>query len=298
MDITIVIPVYNRKELLKRTLDTIPDSYPVIIVDNGSTDGSFEWCERYVKNSGRELMTVTKEEKRGAAAARNKGLSLCKTKWVYFFDSDDEFTGLPTSWDEDADMVFIPVNMNVDGKSAIRPYKTSSSPYVHILNSMLSTQSMIFNAEWLRRVGGWNEQCLLWDDWELGLRTLLNMPRIEWLTEKPYHNIIVHQDSITGSNFSSRYKEILTTLRIAFDEIYEKKDNQKDMLALFIRSYILSGHLLKEGNEEASKDVEEFIYDKFNVNEMSHKLGRLFRWYASKGGRGGWKIALTICKHL
>ena len=53
MVITIVIPIYNRKELLNRTLNSILEStfrpMKMILVDNGSTDGSMELCNEFKK---------------------------------------------------------------------------------------------------------------------------------------------------------------------------------------------------------------------------------------------------------
>jgi len=297
MDITIVIPVYNRKGTVARTLDSIPDAFNVIIIDNGSTDGSYEYCRMYALNHPNRNIIVEREYTPGAAAARNKGLQLCTSKWVYFFDSDDIFTGLPESWKETADMVFMPVNMVVGKDVSVRPYKTDASPYVHILNLMLSTQSVIFRTEWLRQIGGWNAECRMWDDWELGVRALIHKPDVEWITSRAFHRVFVHEDSITGLDFSSRYKEIVKTLSIVFDEIVDMTDDHdrhQALFALFLRSYILSGELLKEHNPAASNDVEEFIYSKFHVNKQSHQLGKLLRWYTSKGGRGAWKISLYL----
>lgn len=298
MDITIIIPVYNRKGIVQRTLDSIPPIYNMIIVDNGSTDGSYEFCRQWVLNSGRKNVRVEREFKPGAASARNKGLSLCKTKWVYFFDSDDIFTALPCEPHGATNWAFIPVNMVVNGVARVRPFVAKAEPYVHILNLMMSTQSMIFRTEWLKSIGGWNEECLVWDDWELGTRVLMNPTVCEFFeNQKPFHKIFVHKDSITGLDFSSRYKEILKTIGIVFDELYDMKEGKRKrqaLFALFLRAYIFSGQLLKEKNPSASNEVEEFIYDKFRVNKQSHKMGKLLRWYSSKGGRGGWKIAMKL----
>ena len=293
--LTIVIPVFNRKEYIKRTLDSIPDTYRVIVVDNGSTDGSYDYCRMYALNNHRTRMTVEREFTPGAAAARNKGLSLCKTPWVYFFDSDDVFTGLPESWDESLDMVCFPVNMQVNGRNKVRDFSPVSTPHTHILNSMLGTHSMLFRTEWLRHIGGWNNECRTWDDWELGLRALLHKPRLMWLTTKAYHHILVHPDSLTGGSFSERYKEQLKTMEMAFRDIHDYgKDDTRCQFALFLRSYILAGELLREGNRQGSDEVMKFIYDRFHTNDMSYRLGRLLRWYVSKGGRGAWKVALRL----
>lgn len=297
--LTIVLPVFNRKEYLKRTLDSIPDDYPLIVVDNGSTDGSYEFCKMYALNNHRTRMVVEREFTPGAAAARNRGLSLCKTPWVYFFDSDDVFTGLPESWDETLDMVCFPVNMQVDGRVKVRDYEPVSTPHTHILNSMLGTHSMLFRTEWLKGIGGWNNDCKIWDDWELGLRALLHKPRMMWLTSKSYQCIFVHHNSMTGDGFSERYEKVLAVLEIAFRDIHDYgKDDTRCMFALFLRCYTFAGELLREGNKQASDEVMKFIYDHFDTNSMSHKLGRLLRWYVSKGGRGAWKVALRLVDRI
>ena len=296
MDITIVIPIYNRKDYIRKTLESIDEKYPLILVDNGSTDGSFELCSEIV--SQRKHTILVTEPKPGAAAARNKGLSMCQTRWVYFFDSDDIFTGLPMSWNVDSDMVFFPTCIDVNGQLRTRGYQVPAAPHVHILNSMLNTQGMIFRTEFLRVLGGWNESCLLWDDWELGLRVLLHHAKADYVTKQPYHVISLHSDSITGDSLSSRADRIITTMGIAFDDIFnsavEGKERQKAFAALFYRCYILSGKMLMEGNAESSAKIDAFIYDRFRVNRQSHMMGQMLRWATAKGGRGVWRIALRI----
>nr|MDE5981995.1 glycosyltransferase family 2 protein [Duncaniella sp.] len=81
-DITIVIPVFNRAHTLPRTLASVerqtmlPDE--VILVDNNSADSSMEvmtaWRDKMAQ--GGLKVTVPSETAPGAAAARNKGLSL------------------------------------------------------------------------------------------------------------------------------------------------------------------------------------------------------------------------------
>lgn len=296
MDITIVIPIYNRKDYIRRTLESIGEKYPLILVDNGSTDGSFEFCSEIVAQRKHTILVT--EPKQGAAAARNKGLALCQTQWVYFFDSDDIFTGIPISWNVDADMVFFPTCMDVNGQLRTRDYQVPVAPHVHILNSMLNTPSMIFRTEFLRDMGGWNEDCLIWNDWELGLRALLHHPKVDYVTKQPYHIINLHSDSITGDSLSSRTDRIIVTLGIAFDDIFNSslngKERQKAFAALFYRCYILSGKMLLEGNAESSAKIDSFIYDRFRVNRQSHMMGRMLRWSTAKKVRGVWRIALRI----
>ena len=84
MEITIIIPVKNRRAHIGKTLDSIMKSScppkEIIIVDNESTDGTYQFCEQYIKN--RSNITLLRETFPGAAAARNKGLKSCKTEWL------------------------------------------------------------------------------------------------------------------------------------------------------------------------------------------------------------------------
>lgn len=93
--LTVVIPVYNRANLVKDTLQSLADQtlqvFDVVLVDNNSTDNSLavlqQWADEHSSHDRR--ITVLSEAKRGACAARNRGASEVKTPWVMFFDSDD-----------------------------------------------------------------------------------------------------------------------------------------------------------------------------------------------------------------
>ena len=93
--IGIVIPVYNRERELRRTFDSVvAQTYRpihVVLVDNGSTDGSLALCRElkgaYETDDFR--ITVVEEAKRGPSAARNRGLTCVTEEFVAFLDSDD-----------------------------------------------------------------------------------------------------------------------------------------------------------------------------------------------------------------
>ena len=93
--VTVVVPVYNRASLALRTLDSIAAQQPcprLIVVDNNSTDCTFEAVSRWaeLRRSEEFPIEVTVETAKGAAAARQKGLTMVETPYVMFFDSDDE----------------------------------------------------------------------------------------------------------------------------------------------------------------------------------------------------------------
>lgn len=90
LELSIVIPVYNVRDYLKECLDSVISLrgfvYEVIIVNDGSTDGSEAVIRLYEDYS---FVHVVHQENSGLAAARNAGLKRAKGKYVYFLDSDD-----------------------------------------------------------------------------------------------------------------------------------------------------------------------------------------------------------------
>lgn len=91
--ISIVIPVYNAKHTLARCLNSILQSqtsdYEIILIDDGSTDGSGELCEQFT-NYYPSMIRVVKQKNSGAGAARNYGVKNAHGLYIAFIDADDE----------------------------------------------------------------------------------------------------------------------------------------------------------------------------------------------------------------
>lgn len=90
--ISIIIPVYNSSSFLRRCVDSIlaqsyKGSKEVILVDDGSTDGSGAICDDYVRKNAD--VTVYHTENKGASLARRYGLERASGEYVTFVDSDD-----------------------------------------------------------------------------------------------------------------------------------------------------------------------------------------------------------------
>lgn len=89
--ISIILPVYNADKYLKRCLNSIMNQdYPnieVLIIDNGSTDRSYEICRDYISSDSRFHLFFQKE--RGVSNARNLGLDKAAGAYLLFIDSDD-----------------------------------------------------------------------------------------------------------------------------------------------------------------------------------------------------------------
>jgi glycosyltransferase involved in cell wall biosynthesis len=87
-DVSVLVPSYNRADLLRITLRSIcAQSVPpleIIVVDDGSTDHTPQVCAEFG-----EAIRVIRQNNSGLPAARNAGIQAAKGKWIAFCDSDD-----------------------------------------------------------------------------------------------------------------------------------------------------------------------------------------------------------------
>lgn len=91
MKFSIVIPLYNKENHIQRAINsvlnqTLPD-FELIIVDDGSTDRSFEMANTIQD----PRIRIIRQENRGVSAARNHGIMEAKHDWLAFLDADDEW---------------------------------------------------------------------------------------------------------------------------------------------------------------------------------------------------------------
>lgn len=89
--ISVIVPVYKAEKYLHRCVDSILSQtlrdFELILVDDGSPDGSGAICDSYAAKDDR--VRVIHQENRGASAARNAGLDAATGEYIAFCDSDD-----------------------------------------------------------------------------------------------------------------------------------------------------------------------------------------------------------------
>ncbi|WP_159063581.1 glycosyltransferase family 2 protein [Parabacteroides bouchesdurhonensis] len=89
--VSFIVPVYNRAHCIRKCLDSILNQtcldWECVIVDDGSTDNTWNICTEYAGKDDRFI--VYRQENKGVSAARNKALDLAKGQYVAFVDSDD-----------------------------------------------------------------------------------------------------------------------------------------------------------------------------------------------------------------
>ena len=91
---SVIIPLYNKSDFIKRCLESVLNqsykNFEIIVVNDGSTDGS----ELIVEDLKSDKITIINKSNEGVSVARNTGVSLSRYKYVAFLDGDD-------TWDED-----------------------------------------------------------------------------------------------------------------------------------------------------------------------------------------------------
>ena len=89
--ISIIVPIYNTRRYIDKCVESIVNqtykNIEIILVDDGSTDGSDKKCDEW-KEKDKRIKVIHKENE-GASSARNVGIENAKGKYIAFIDSDD-----------------------------------------------------------------------------------------------------------------------------------------------------------------------------------------------------------------
>ena len=188
MFFSIVIPTYNRLPILKKCLlalesqdfkpNTIVENYEVVVVDDGSTDGSWEWLE--TNSSLIPHVRIVAQNHQGPAAARNLGVQEAEGEIIVFIDSDLVVTenflqahgdGLQSGEkDLGSDRLFTygaVINTANFANPTSEPYKITDFSAAYF-----ATGNVAIPRHWLEEAGLFDTRFQLygWEDLELGVR--------------------------------------------------------------------------------------------------------------------------------
>lgn len=200
--ISIIMPVYNRAFLIEETLESVTcqtyGHWEMIIVDDGSTDGTINLLKRYEKEDGRIRIHQRDRQPKGASTCRNIGLAMASGELIIYLDSDDLlapdclerrvrlFNDNPTM-----DFLVFPTRLfrsAVNDSKLLWNIDSQEDDLIRFLriDALWQTTGPIYKRESLIRIGGFNEELPFWQDFDLHLRCLLKrFAYKKFLHEKP-----------------------------------------------------------------------------------------------------------------
>jgi glycosyltransferase involved in cell wall biosynthesis len=183
--VTVVIPAYNRKALLRRALGSVLgqtyDDWEVVVADDGSTDGTPDLAGEF---AAERVHFLRLPFRRGAAAARNAGVAASAGRILAFLDSDDEWqpeklekqmrafeTAAP-----DVGVVYTSTVRFFRGRTYDIPGASIRTREGNLFGPILRglyivpTPAAAVRRECLERVGGFDESLPALEEWDLWIR--------------------------------------------------------------------------------------------------------------------------------
>ena len=180
MKISVIIPTYNRRHTLERAIDSVLSQtfkpFEIIIVDDGSKDGTKEWLLQNYPS-----VQYIHQPNNGVSSARNKGIQISQGSWIALLDSDDEW--MPEKLEYQSR--FIEVNRNssfchtneiwirngVRVNQMKKHKKYGGDIFKHCLDiCRISPSSSIIKKDVFEEVGAFDESLTVCEDYDLWLR--------------------------------------------------------------------------------------------------------------------------------
>ncbi|MGP1625027.1 glycosyltransferase family 2 protein [Prevotella koreensis] len=124
--ISVIIPLYNKEKIVERSVNSVLSqsfkNFELIIVDDGSTDNSFE----IVNNIKDDRIRLMRQENGGPSKARNTGAKRACGEWIVFLDADDEL--LPSA----LEVFILSIKKHEDANFICCEYQESDGNFIRI----------------------------------------------------------------------------------------------------------------------------------------------------------------------
>lgn len=298
--LSIIIPVYNTLPYLDNCLNSIINQtftdWEMIIVDDGSTDGSSVQCDNYSKNDNRIIVIHT--ENRGLSSARNSGMDLAKGKYITFVDSDDEIT--PETYCENIKILVDNPDIEViqfptfegypDGILSVFPDKKYSSNkeiqiafLEHFTYVTASSVNKIYIREKVNKLrfleGHLHEDYIFIDQLVQTINSLV-------ISDKGCYRYYHRPSSITHTKKISRYLDLLNCDISRLERRYEFPEVHH----LVLEQYVF---VVRELQNIHYEFPQESLVDYFNkIKSLKPKASFLIKGFSIKDG--AWYFAITF----
>ena len=275
MNISVVIPSYNRKDFLKRSIDSAINQtkkpLEIIVVDDGSTDGT----EAMIK-SDYDFVKFIKQKNKGVSAARNIGIKVSIGEWICFLDSDDE-------WKKDK------LEKQINAMKSNPGYKFFHSNEIWIKNGLrinqkkkhkkyggdifdkcldmcrISPSSVMIDKTVFDEVGNFNEDLVVCEDYELWLR-ICDKYRVFFIDEPLIIKYGGHQGQLSYSIESIENHRIKALEYLILENLNRKNKRHAIQMLLSKLNIYLKGLVKRKKNYEIAVYEEKIkVWNKFSI---------------------------------
>jgi len=254
MIVSFIIPAYNAAEYITRCLDSIfalklpKEEFEVIVVDDCSTDETLKTIDDYrLKIGDCHFILLRQDVNQRQGAARNRGVSIAKGKYIVYIDSDDEASGgivkaIELAEENHLDMVAfhsqkVDENGNI-GEYAILPYADDDV----FTGIQLQTEhpfwftgpvAYVYQKAFIKKVNYPFEEGVLYEDSDYVNNHLYRAQRMGYVGECGY---IIHYNS-TSTTHSMSYKHVADyfLLGTRMLKLYDKIEDKSTIYADGIR---------------------------------------------------------------
>ena len=267
MKISVIIPTFNRLDLLKRAIDSVLNQsikpYDIIVVDDGSTDDTSEMIQQKYKS-----INLIQQKNSGVSAARNNGIKNAQGDWIALLDSDDEWgenkleeqvnnlTDNPKYEFCHTNEIWIRNGIRVNQKKRHKKY--GGFIFDKCLDiCRISPSSVLFNKNILNHVGWFDEKLPVCEDYDLWLRITADYEIL--FIDKP---LIVkyggHNDQLSNSvEAIERFR--IKALQSLLENSDLSKNNRIHAIEMIIKklNIYLKGLVKRKKHDEAKKVAEK-----------------------------------------
>lgn len=284
--VSVIIPVLNGESTITRCIDSVLhqtyNCIEILIVDNGSTDGTIEILESYNKLTN---ITVLHEPKKSACAARNLGLENARGKWIQFLDADDEIL----SEKIESQLLQIPSDMEIvvgayntikNGSIRVVSIPNISIELLLITGRLGNTCSNLFKKESLVSIGGWNESLPSSQEYDLMFRLVNTSKARVFIHNWSLTNIYLTDNSISRDP-SNQENNAVRRFMLQMDMIHSFSDrlNSYELRIAFSYAMVTILDLSTYNQALANKLYSEYLTNAKLVSIEGLSLRYLFCKY-------------------
>ena len=263
--VSVVVPTFNRREVLPRALDSILaqtfSDWELIVVDDGSADGTAELVERDYSDA-----RLSVQENRGVSAARNAGIASARGEWIAFLDSDDAW--LPEKLERQMEALESEPGHRLchteeiwirDGQRvnpAAKYAKAGGRIYQRCLPlCCISPSSVVMRRDLLQETGGFDESLEVCEDYDLWLRVTAREP-VLFLDEQLLYKHGGHDDQLSTKHWGMDRFRVRALQRVLDDGLVSGEDERRTLETLVEKLEILIEGARKRGNDGLLQQLE------------------------------------------